>query len=499
MGLLDQLVENKKVAIGEQVRQGILTEGVRIYDNLTNEDCFRPMEISTLHEDEKLTQLFNSPREKDQRIAALTCIMLENQNNLMKGYIKNYSESTVVSALGALTPKILDIVRIFYPNQVAHMITDIQPMSSQVGQIFIIKPRYSQTAAGVTKGQEVFRNMSDGNYSAESSSATLGTGNGALTVFAGVLSTPVRKDGSLKIYRAGVLVARDGGQTYANNTNTFTGLDGAVVVTVVVNYETGSMTATWASAPASGAVTVEWLQDTEVNVSGIRQLEISLDMVPVRAQEHPLKLIWSVTSQLAASAHLGVDIPETLTTLGSQFVQTERDKLIIDKIAATATADSNLNFDAAAVSGLAKWQVFQQIELKLNYGESAIQNANGHRGGVSWILAGYNASDIWRNCRGFVSENVVNPIGAHKIGSLREGTVDVIKSPMLDTNTYVTGFKGYMPGDSATILAEWIPLYFTPVFMSPNLQGERGLMSMYDLFINNAGYYRKGTISNYTS
>jgi hypothetical protein len=384
-------------------------------------------------------------------------------------------------------------------NQVAHLITDIQPLTAQTGQIFVIKPRYSNSAAGVTKGQEVFKNMSDGSYSAESASTTLGTGNASLTVFAGVLAGPVRKDGSLKIFRAGAQVAKDTGQVYGTNTNSFTGLDGAVVVTVAINYETGVLTATWGTAPASGAITVEWLTDTEVNVSNIRQLEVSLDLIPVRAQVHPLKMIWSVASQLAASAHLGVDIPETLTTLGSQFVQVERDRLIIDKIAATATADSSLNFSAAAVSGLAQWQVYQQIELKLNYGESAIQGANGNRGGVSWILAGYNASDIWRQCRGFVSENVINPIGAHKIGTLRDGTVDVIKSPMLTTNDYIVGFKGYMPGDSATILAEWIPLYFTPTFMSPNLQGEKGLMSMYDLFINNAGYYRKGTVSSYTA
>ena len=69
----------------------------------------------------------------------------------------------------------------------------------------------------------------------------------------------------------------------------------------------------------------------------------------------------------------------------------------------------------------------------------------------------------------------------------------------MNTNEYVIGYKGYMPGDSATVLAEWIPLYFTPVFQSADLTGERGVMSMYDLFVNEAGYYRRGMVTNYAA
>jgi len=38
----------------------------------------------------------------------------------------------------------------------------------------------------------------------------------------------------------------------------------------------------------------------------------------------------------------------------------------------------------------------------------------------------------------------------------------------------VFGFKGYMTGDSATILAEWIPMYFSPVFQGPTLVNSQG-------------------------
>jgi hypothetical protein len=40
--------------------------------------------------------------------------------------------------------------------------------------------------------------------------------------------------------------------------------------------------------------------------------------------------------------------------------------------------------------------------------------------------------------------------------------VPVVKAlQVIDTNKFVVGFKGYMAGDAAMVLAEWIPIYFT--------------------------------------
>lgn len=484
MGVISRLVEEKKISQIQTYKSDLIQHGAALMESM------RP-------DDSGLRTMFESDKDSDRYTAAVTMQVLENQEKFMQGLTQMYGEATVMGSLGALTPKVMDVVRIFYPNQVAHLLTDIQPLTQQTGQIFIMKPIYSQTAAGVTAGSEVFRNMTDGTYSSESYTAALGTANGSATVFGASLTIPVRTDGTIKIYRNGAglnPVASD------NGAGVISGLDGAVAVTGTVNYQTGALSVTWGTAPANGQVlTATYLVDSETNVSQIRELEISLSMVPVRAQEHPLKVKWSITAQLAASAHLGIDIPDTLTTVAAQFVKVERDRLIINAISAAATNDTILNYNATANTAIPRWQQYQEIEQKLNAGEAEIQANNGNRGGVSWILCGYNSANIWRNVRGFMAEKVVAPVGAHKIGSLRDGTVDVIKAPFLNTNHYIIGFKGYMPGDSATILAEWVPMYFTPIFNSPNLQGERGVMSLYDLFINNAGYYRKGVVSNFAA
>jgi len=67
----------------------------------------------------------------------------------------------------------------------------------------------------------------------------------------------------------------------------------------------------------------------------------------------------------------------------------------------------------------------------------------------------------------------------------------------LNADHVIFGFKGYQLGDSAIVLAEWIPLYFTPTFQAPDLKNHRGAMSFYDLFLNKPEYLCKGVISNF--
>lgn len=448
-----------------------------------------------------LMKYLESPDQSLVDKARRTLLVMANQERYMEGVRSDPRlEATFTNSLGALVPKVIDLVRIFYPNLVAQDLVDIQPMDRQNGEVFIVKPVYSNTAAGVTAGNQVFRTVTDGTYASERVSFAIGTGNASATTFATLVGAvvtlapvPVRP-GTVTIYVAGAAIATDDGNGNFTVTATTPHLTAGTI-----DYTTGAITGTFSAAPANAAaVTAGYRYDSETTATNIRQLEIQLSLVPVTAEPHPLNVKWSTQAQLAAAAHLDLDIPDTLSNLVASFIRQERDLFLINLIINAATADTGLNFDAVAPTNYSRLAKYAEIELKLNYGESQIQALLG-RGGVSWILAGPNASDIWRNCNGYVPNDVVAPIGPHVIGSLRNGTVKVIKVPSMDSNTYVIGFKGYVVGDAATILAEWVPLYASPVFQSYDLNNYQGLMSLYATLINNAAYYRKGTISNYTA
>jgi len=425
-----------------------------------------------------------------ERRAKTTLMAMQNQATFLEGLkMDPQLEATFTAALGQLVPKVIDLVRIFYPNLVANELVDIQPMDRQNGEVFIVKPVYSQTASGVTAGQQIFSNVTDGTYASTTVNVALATANGTLTTFAGTLSPTPVVTSSVTVTAAAIRGVDNGAGS----------ITGTGISAGTINYNTGAISVTFSVAPVNTTpVSVVYTYDYENAATSIRELELQLSLLPVTATPHPLRIKWSTQAQLAAAAHLDLDIPDTLSNLVASFIRQERDITLINLIVNNATADTNLNFDATAPTNYSRIAKYAEIELKLNFGESQIQAALG-RGGVSWILAGNNGSDIWRNVNGFVPSDVVAPIGPHKIGTLRDGTVAVIKVPTMNTNTYVIGFKGYVVGDAATILAEWVPLYASPIFNSYDLNNYQGLMSLYAIVLNQALYYRKGTISNYTA
>jgi hypothetical protein len=419
---------------------------------------------------------------------------MENQSRYMSVVSRDKRmESTFTNALGTLVPKILDVVRIFYPNLIAHKLVDIQPMDRQNGQIVLVRPVYTSSAAGVTAGNQVFKTVTDGTYASENTTMALGTGTGAATTVAtltGAVTTlapvPVRP-GTLTV-TAGAVIGTDNGSGLITGTGITSG---------TINYTSGAIVVVFTAAVGNGTVvTAKFRYDSEQYTAGIRSLDIQITNLPITAEPHPLKITWSQQSQFAAESHFDLDLGDMMTNLVASFIKQERDMQLINQILANAKAETTLNFDATAPSNYSKLARYAEIGVKLDYAESLIQADLG-RGGVNWILCGNNAANIWSQVSGFQASGVTAPIGPYEIGTLRDGSVSVIKVPSMNANTYVVGFKGYVVGDSSIVLGEWIPLYATPVFQAPDLYNAAGMMSLYASVVNQALYFRSGTVSNF--
>jgi hypothetical protein len=247
-----------------------------------------------------------------------------------------------------------------------------------------------------------------------------------------------------------------------------------------VNYTTGAMAVNFSAAPtAASSIFSQYAWSSEANTAGINEVEFNLTTVPVQARIHPLKFTYSVAAGLAASAHLAIDVQDTLAELSGQYLKVERDNKLVWLINQNAAAQATLNFDASqSTQYFDRQSKYADIELKVNEAESLIQTAMG-RGGISWIMGGQNATNLLAATKGFVRAPVTAPIGSYVVGHMRDGTVPVIRATkVMDTNDFIVGYKGYMAGDASVILAEWIPIYFTPVFQAPTLQNQQGLTTI---------------------
>lgn len=473
-----------------------------------------------------LAKMFESTNKAEKYKAAVITKVLNNTAALYesKGISRNAvlkedvtsSTAALMPGVASLTPRVVDIVNIFYPQMVAHYIADIQALDRQTGEIFIIKSRYGMTAAGVAAGDIIFEKPTDGSYASEW--LTFSTADVAASVELTVNkdssftpdapAIPGEKDGVKYAIRAGSLRVMAGGKEIARDFGT--GQVAGKGVKGTIDYLAGTVTLTLDEAKvaelAGLTISAQAARDTEINDDTIRTVEFDILEQPIRAEEHPLMSSYSVASALVANAHMALDVDELISNELAGTIRWERDLALIKKVSDAAERKAELVFDCSANgTNLTLKQRYNAYDVMVSTARGLIQEAMG-RGAVEYmIVSATEGLTIVENIDGFVAApEAKKPVGPYLAGTLRDGTVSVIAVPYVNganaplaADEVVFGFKGFQMGDAAVVLAEWVPLYFTPTFQAPNLKNHKGCLSFYDLFINQPKYLVKGGIANF--
>ena len=242
--------------------------------------------------------------------------------------------------------------------------------------------------------------------------------------------------------------------------------------------------------------------DTEHDEDLIRKIQFDIPNQPILAKEHPLMSSYSVAAGLVMNAHLAIDTDELISNQIAGTIRWERDLGLVKAVSDAAKLNANLTFDCAANGeNLTLQQRYSSYTTTVSAARGIIQEVAG-RGTVDFIICSASQGlPVIEQIEGFkAAPEAKKPIGPYLAGTLRDGTINVIAVPYTRTlaaDQVVFGFKGFQLGDSAIILAEWVPLYFTPTFQAPNLRNHKGALSFYDLFVNKPEYLVKGVISNF--
>jgi hypothetical protein len=120
--VVDYLLGQEAEASAAIQKQSVIGRGVKIYEDMWQAKY------------PTLGNLFESADVQDNYIGALTAIVLRNQAQFMDLARKQLGESTITSKLGDLAPRIMDVIRIFYPNSIQHIIASIQPLDQMTGR-----------------------------------------------------------------------------------------------------------------------------------------------------------------------------------------------------------------------------------------------------------------------------------------------------------------------------------------------------------------------------
>ena len=440
-------------------------------------------------------------------------IMAQDGRDVLNEDASTSAVSLLNPGVATLTPKVIDIVNIFYPMMVANYIADIQALDRQTGQIFTIKTRYSQKAAGVEAGDIVFEEPTDGTYSSEY------CGYASAEIAAEVEANPSSPlDGATVKIRAGSFIVRLAGKEvardYGNGSAKMNGVNEGKYnvigrgVSGTVDAQTGTAELKFDEEMFAEAITAhaklsfEAAFDTETDADLIRKIQFDIPNQPISAKEHPLMSTYSVAAGLVMNAHLAIDTDELISNQLAGTIRWERDLTLIKTVTDAAVMVPDLTFDCSANgTNLTLQQRYSSYTTTVSSARGYIQEVAG-RGTVEFIICSTRVGlPVIEQIEDFkAAPEAKKPIGPYLAGTLREGTIAVIAVPYTKTfpeDKVVFGFKGFQLGDSAIVLAEWVSLYFTPTFQAPNLRNHKGALSFYDLFINKAEYICSGVISNF--
>ena len=524
MSILTKKIENEGLvakARSQKINEGLAHAAKTLHESSLGRRC------------PNLVRMIES-EDRDARYQAATMVQLmENTAEyvLANDHMQLFTEADAYGAnastsavsllspgVASLTPRVVDIVNVFYPQMVANYIADIQALDRQSGQIFVIKTRYSQDQGtgdlAVAAGDIVFEKPTDGNYSSELMSWEASTAKAKITLSArgdldGKASVKIRA-GSFIVRIEGKEVARDYGNGAADVDGTNDGKYGIFGrgVSGQINAQTGEAeinldTTIYAEAIADSAkVTFEAAYDTETDVDLIRKIQFDIPNQPILAKEHPLMSSYSVAAGLVMNAHLAIDTDELIANQLAGTIRWERDLSLIKMLSDSAKADTSLTFDCAGNGeNLTLQQRYSSYTTVISSARGLIQERAG-RGTVEWmVVSAKEGLPVVEQIEGFkAAPESKKPIGPYLAGTLRDGTISVIAVPYAKTlaaDEVIFGFKGFQLGDSSIVLAEWVPLYFTPTFQAPNLKNHRGALSFYDLFLNKPEYMVKGYIANF--
>ena len=472
----------------------------------------------------QIASLFESQNKADKYQAAVLTNVLNNTAALYESAgvrgLLNEDVTSATSALmpgvASLTPRVVDIVNIFYPQMIAHHIADIQALDRQTGEIFVIKSRYGMSAAGVAAGDIIFEKATDGSYASEwlvyAPKAVAASNSLSVTADTSFAPNPASIPAADYKVRAGSVRVFVGGKEIARDFGTGQIAGKGVLNTSVIDYTTGAITVDldatyYADAIAAHAqISAQAARDTEINDDTIRTVEFDILEQPVRAEEHPLMSSYSVASALVANAHMALDVDELISNELAGTIRWERDLALVRKISEAAEAKPELVFDCSANgTNLTLKQRYGSYDVMVSTARGLIQEAMG-RGAVDYmIVSATTGLTVVEQIEGFkAAPEAKKPVGPYLAGTLRDGTISVIAVPYtqggnkpMAEDEVIFGFKGFQIGDAAIVVAEWVPLYFTPTFQAPNLKNHKGCLSFYDLFVNQPKYLAKGAITNF--
>jgi len=470
----------------------IVEEGLELIELPVSEGGWREYFVS---ENKDVQKKIHIPNE---RVRALTAIMLENQRN----FIEALDESTRLARVGGFIDYIYPMIRAIFPNLIAHRLCSVQPLRQENGQVLYLNFVYGSTkGSDFVKGQRMFDTMtgypnSAGTYSSELiNNELVGSGNGILLAFTNTLIFyPLRRSKIRVTHTVGAVVVTDGRD---NGNGVISGTNIAAGSTI--NYETGAIVLNFTVAPDNLTnILVSYEYESEVSPTS-PLIDVSITSSSIHAQRHAIRFRYSMDAGYEYRAQFGGDISGILRSGMAAIVAAEIDRRLIEKMW-TAAGAAVATFSKTVPGAISRVEHYGDVKVPINEAAEQIYE-DTHRGEVSWAIVDSQAAAIIESIKGF--EKMAMPrgaVGAYQMGTLngvpiyKERYLAALPGASANGNILV-GYKGGDFIEAGLIYAPYRMFYFTPEYTFEDFLTRRAMASKFGMKLVNGRMFKRINIT----
>ena len=379
--------------------------------------------------------------------------MLEN----VDGLIKMCEANGTVADLGLIPRIARDVVTIAYGVSPIPLIASVQPLDEEVGIIYYKAVKAVSAGGNISRGAVIASALGDWTtpegFAVAEVTEKIGTGDGSRTTFAAVLTYKPIRPGKVVVI-AGAVSGSDFNQ------------DGKILgdgVSGTINYETGAISLTFTTAPASGVtVNVTYWANVEDISLGVREINYELVSKMVNAKIYALKGVTGLFKAYQMQKRFGRSAEEEIAIDLVNALNSEMLGDVVRKL--NAAAPSTVTWSITAPSGVSYFEHKQTIKDAISGCERKIIE-NAKRGTISYIIAGSGVASVLRTLFGW--ETVYEGYGmatGHLFGNL-DGVpvIRITDTSVLDASVAIVGYKGPGAFEAAIAFCPYMPITVTSV------------------------------------
>lgn len=411
-------------------------------------------------------------------------IVCENAQYEIEKRKEFLNETTQPTDVGAYVRYAFDLIAGVQANLVAEEVVSVQALKQKIGQIFFLEFVYGSNKGSTKKGDLArgpYELNVDENYSAEEIDQEILSEGSEASVSASLAYGPVIA-GSVVVTTDDGLRLTDDGEGHITGTGLTSG---------TINYETGAIALTFASAP-SGAVNAAYSYSLEVAPVEAAEFDMRIKERIVVAKPRKLKTRWSVDSAFDVKAQFGLDMEKEMLVTTINEVKHEIDQEILNDLARQAALSSTWN--EKHPNYISEEEHYKSFAIELNKNANAIRKATKRFRG-NFVIAGINVLNIIESLPGYVPNKVTDEAGCYVAGTIK-GKMKVICNPFYGDDIWVVGYKGDNFLEAGYVYAPYIPVYATNVIVLDDFMARRGLGTSYAKAMLAPNFYLKGTLTH---